>query len=381
MLELRARKRMVATIHGIQTHGRWQKEVSRELAENDLVPVHVDYGFFWVLSFFLFFTREKQINKVRSQLRTLYKQHGPVNIIAHSFGTYIAMEALMREQGEITYNRVVLTGSIVRRDFPWGEVFGKKWVTAVRNERADGDWVVSLASWASKKYVKIVSRLNAGDSGKHEFLESHNSLVDRLITGEHSSTHNDLKYERWANFLAYPCLPKPSVDKLRKELQLFVQEAAGLLGVDEKCLRSNYFSLFGDALHIVPGASVNMLYAPEFGISIEVGHGGTGKAYLEMNPYLVLKNSDRWTHDLPNDELQKVCPGLSWIISLPVVDLERNRVYGVVNIDGICDVPEKLRNEPELLLFSAQMIAEQRIRGIMERTYEGAVYNAAGGVA
>lgn len=374
MLELCPKKRVVVTIHGIMTTGRWQKEVTTALSENGLIPVHIHYGIFDPIRFIFPFTREKQINTVRSRLRKLFVETGtPLHIVAHSFGTLIAMEALTRECGELKYDRIILSGCILRRNFPWSDLFKKGWIRAVRNERADGDWVVTLAFIASK--LRFFTRLNGGDSGRHAFTESHPQLIDRHITGEHSTSHNQLKYDRWAKFLSYPKLSQKLLEKMKKELQLLRQEVSSVLNIDPNIVRSNLFALFDDVLHLVPGACVNMNHAPEYHVTIEPGHGGTGKAFMDKNPLLVVNSSGRWSHDLPGDELAKVCPDLKWILSLPVYSAQTGISYGVVNIDGLHTLPEKLKEDPAAVLFAMQMSMEGRITSLMELAFEGMEYS------
>ena len=119
----------MVTIHGIRTRGQWQKQITPYLARYGLVPYHIDYGWFRAFRFFFPWWRKKQIQKVRVELRSLLeKAETPrVSIIAHSFGTLIAMECLKSDNGDLRYDRVVLTGSIVPRDFDWKSTFERRW--------------------------------------------------------------------------------------------------------------------------------------------------------------------------------------------------------------------------------------------------------------
>ena len=115
--------KIVVTLHGIRTRGQWQKQITPYLARHGLIPYHLDYGFFGVLSFVLPWTRANRVQWLRSELRDLMDRTGAkrVSVIAHSFGTWLALEALEAENGNLRFDRVVLTGSIVRRDFPWAQ--------------------------------------------------------------------------------------------------------------------------------------------------------------------------------------------------------------------------------------------------------------------
>jgi pimeloyl-ACP methyl ester carboxylesterase len=339
--------RVVVTIHGIRTHGRWQKNITPYLASHGLVPYHIDFGWFSVLKFFLPWTRKRQIQSIRDELRNLVDRVRArrVSVIAHSFGTLVAMESLRKDNGGLLYDRVVLTGSILPRDFDWQAVMSSRWVMAVRNERATSDWVVTFALIASCRPLRWITWLKAGDSGRNEFTQKVPTLLDDYVVGHHSETHNPLKFERWARFIAYPLLPDDLLQKVRTEMQALRQEAAKILGEPADRLRVNLFAPMDGALRIVPGATDNMNYAPEFDLRIEVDHGATGKAFGSGNSCIVIKRGDTWTgNTLPGDELEKINPALRWVISLPVRSEARSAVVGVINVDGLDNLPDILQD-------------------------------------
>jgi pimeloyl-ACP methyl ester carboxylesterase len=337
----------VVTIHGIQTRGKWQKDITPYLARHGLVPYHIDFGWFSVLRFFIPWTRERKIRAIQKELRNLVDKVRArrISIIAHSFGTFVAMESLRRDNGSLLYDRVVLAGSILPCDFDWKTVMSKKWVMAVRNERATSDWVVGLALVASRWPLRWISRLKAGNSGRKEFTQELPTLLDDYVVGHHSETHNPLKYERWARFIAYPLLPDDVLDKVTTEMQALRQEAAQILKEAPSRLRVNLFAPMDGALRIVPGATDNMKYAPEFDLKIEENHGATGTAFSSTSPCIVVKRGDTWTgNTLPGGELEKINPALKWVISLPVKSAARSTVVGVVNVDGLDNLPAILQD-------------------------------------
>src|SRR5471030_2147321 len=86
--------KIVVTLHGIRTRGQWQKQITPYLARQGLIPYHLDYGFFGVLSFVLPWTRASRVQWLRTELRDLMDRTGAkrVSVIAHSFGTWLALE-------------------------------------------------------------------------------------------------------------------------------------------------------------------------------------------------------------------------------------------------------------------------------------------------
>jgi len=236
-----------------------------------------------------------------------------------------------------------LTGSIVPRDFDWKDAFAKRWVTAVRNERATSDWVVGIADFAAH-HLRWIFWLQAGDSGRERFIQEAPELLDDFVVGSHSETHNALKFEQWARFIAYPLLPGDILERVWSELSAFRGAVATMLGEAPDKVRVNMFAPIGGALRIVPGACANMTYAPELDLKIELGHGATGAAFSKGNPCIVTKQGEFWSgSSLPETELDKLNPSLKWVIALPVRSASRKVTICVINVDGF-NIPEKLRN-------------------------------------
>lgn len=354
------RPRVVVTIHGIRTHGEWQKKITPYLARHGLVPYHIDFGWFSVLRFLIPWTRARQLKSIRDELRELVDKVRVrrISIIAHSFGTWLAMESLRRDNGALQFDRVVLTGSILPCDFDWQSVISKKkWVIAVRNERATSDWVVRLARLAACPPLRWFSRLEAGDSGREEFTQKLPALLDDSVIGDHSEAHNPLKFERWARFIAYPLLPDDLLEKITTEMQAFRQEAASILKEPADLIRVNLFAPMDGSLRIVPGASDNMTYAPEFDLKIEENHGATGTAFSTADSCSVVKRGSTWSGNaLPGSELEKINPALKWVISLPVKSVARDTVVGVINVDGLDNLPVSLQ-DPASIEYKATVVA------------------------
>lgn len=355
-------KQIVVTLHGIRTDGAWQKAATPHLAHEGLIPYHIHFGWFGVVRFLLPWTRNGQIERVRNELRELLVTAGirRLSVIAHSFGTYIALEALRRENGQLNFDRVVLTGCILPTDYPWQDMINAKRVMAVRNDRATQDFVVRLAHWASCRPLRWLTRLNAGKAGAEKFSQNLPEVIDFSIEAGHSGTHNALQYQCWARFVAYPRLSGETFQRLQAHLQFVRQEAARILEHPADQVRVNLFAPMGGLLSIVPGMHDNMTYAPEFGLRIETGHGGTGNAFVSNSPVVVLRAGNGWTHNLPGDQLAKIEPRLRWVVSFPVKSKDRDIMIGVVNVDGLDSTPAKL-SDTSTDLWKATVLGLQGI--------------------
>jgi pimeloyl-ACP methyl ester carboxylesterase len=364
--------KIVVTLHGIRTRGQWQKQVTPYLARHGLIPYHLDYGFFGVLSFVLPWTRANRVQWLRDELRDLMDRTGAkrVSVIAHSFGTWLALEALEAENGNLRFDRVVLTGSIVRRDFPWAQTIRRKrWAQAVRNERAAGDWVVRAAELFARLAAPIAPR--AGASGALGFDAAPDVVQQHTVAGGHSEVLNISNYEKWARFIAYPRLPDDHLRRVRTLVQQIRALAASQLGVDVELVRTNLFVPNASVLRMIPGAWDNMTWAPEHDIELEPDHGSTGRAYTDGTPFSIRRLGASWTAGvLPGPQQAKVNPRLQWVLSLPIGRLVARReltvaldVVGVLNVDGLDSVPAMLQtpDDPTLktLVFALWATTEK----------------------
>lgn len=366
--------KIVVTLHGIRTRGQWQKQITPYLARHGLVPYHLDYGWFGVLSFVLPWTRARRVQWLRRELRDLMDRTGArrVSIIAHSFGTWLAMEALEAENGNLRYDRIVLTGSIVRRAFPWQAALARdRWVQAVRNERAAGDWVVRAAELFSRVGRPLAPR--AGASGAEPFEARLPGLQERVVEGGHGEVLNIANYEKWARFLAYPQLPPDHLRRVRTLLQQIRAVAADRLEVDAGLVRANLFVPNANVLRMVRGAWDNMRWAPEHELELELDHGSTGRAYTDGTPFSIRRRGAGWTAGtLPGPQQERLEPRLQWVLSLPIGRIVRHEdiavaseVVGVLNVDGLDTVPALMQTpgNPALkTLVFALWAATERIR-------------------
>ena len=344
--------KIVVTLHGIRTRGQWQKQITPYLARYGLIPYHLDYGFFGLVSFLVPWARASRVQWLRSELRDLMDRTGArrVSVIAHSFGTWLALEVLEAENGNLRFDRVVLTGSIVRRDFPWEATLTRKhWVQAVRNERAAGDVVVRAAALFARLAGAIAPR--AGASGALGFDDPPSLVHEQVIAGGHSDVLNIANYDKWARFIAYPRLPDDHLKRVRTLVQQIRALAAAQLGIDAELVRANVFAPSARTLRMIPGAWDNMTWAPEHDIELELDHGSTGRAFTDGTPFSIRRRGASWTAGvLPGPEQAKVNPRLQWVLSLPIGRLVTHKgltvaqeVIGVLNVDGLDSVPPLLQ--------------------------------------
>lgn len=157
-------------IHGMNTHGAWQQALSWkvQLQYGYSVPIRI-YKYGWDVVSPL--TRGRQsslVGRLVADLRLAQRQLEEAgksvrcDIVAHSFGTLLIGKLLLDERNsDILLGRVVLTGSIVPRDFGWRDILARGQVEAVLNHSAGRDIWVKYAPWFFP---------DVGTSGRDGFL-------------------------------------------------------------------------------------------------------------------------------------------------------------------------------------------------------------------
>jgi pimeloyl-ACP methyl ester carboxylesterase len=154
------RRDIVITLHGIRTEGDWQREINRDLEERGFSHALLRYKNFGALCLLLPRARSIKVDWFRDEYQKLVRE-GYTNffLIAHSFGTYIAANAIQK-YSEIRFKKIIFCGSIVRPDFDWPAIFCRGQVLSVLNEFGERDVWARTVAW----FVK-----DAGASGATGF--------------------------------------------------------------------------------------------------------------------------------------------------------------------------------------------------------------------
>lgn len=152
----------VTSIHGINTLGHWQREISTELQDAALRYHQINYG---IIRLKMLWWQQSVAEMI---VEALHEQEdkwpsGPHGVIAHSFGTLCLGHALQRNPGLRVLKRICLFGAILPRDFPWRELRERHQYESVLNETCRGDKWARLA-----RYLP----LKTGPSGCDGFLDA-----------------------------------------------------------------------------------------------------------------------------------------------------------------------------------------------------------------
>jgi serine/threonine-protein kinase len=192
---------IVVTLHGIRTHAKWQRTFT-EVAARAGLQCRLDrwnFGYFSILKFMAPWSRAAKVDWFRNtyhdefgeQAMSALSSDRP-SIVAHSFGTYVLGNALLRYP-YLRFNKVLLCGSILPRDFPWDVLIDRGQVQAVRNEYGARDVWTRLAQW----FVP-----GTGPSGLVGFSNTHERLEQERFDYSHSEYFERGHMEaRWVPFV------------------------------------------------------------------------------------------------------------------------------------------------------------------------------------
>lgn len=187
--------KVVLLVHGILTTGEWQHKLEYALKIADpeveiypVTPGYVDlFRFLWPWG-----TREKHIRKIESDLRAVKAKHptAEIMVVAHSFGTYIVTEILKRCP-DISLDRLILCGAIVRRDYNWHRIAPQLKGARVVNDIGCRDIWPLFAKQVTTGY---------GDSGRFGFGTI--PVFDRYFKYKHSQFFRPLHFRKyWVPYL------------------------------------------------------------------------------------------------------------------------------------------------------------------------------------
>lgn len=143
--------KVVMSIHGYVSKGKWQNALSEVLEHENLISAPFKYGYK------LFKILPRHIDKDAKKFRDWYFSivNNPVNqlkiaepfhrptILAHSLGTWILAKTLMKYP-EVKFDKIFLFGSIIPSDFDWFKLILNDQVNSVIYEKAKKDKIVPL---------------------------------------------------------------------------------------------------------------------------------------------------------------------------------------------------------------------------------------------
>jgi hypothetical protein len=187
--------KVVFSVHGIKTRGKWQKDVTPLLNQAGFTVVPLDYGYFLALQLLIPSAREKKVDWFREEyIRQCNRlQCSRPSIAAHSLGSYLVAQAL-EKYPEIKIDRAIFCGAIIRRDFPWKDIAKRGQINGVLNQFGGNDIWARLVAWVVR---------DAGQSGLRGFSNPTWPVCQQWNPKfRHSDYFYDLNFkDNWIPFL------------------------------------------------------------------------------------------------------------------------------------------------------------------------------------
>jgi len=192
---------VIFALHGIRTHAAWHRTLY-EVLGNYAWQVRTERWTFGKFSIFKFLSpwarsakvkwfRKVYSDETQDRRVQLSKRQRP-SAVAHSFGTYILGNAMLKYDS-LRFDKIILCGSILPRDFPWDQLIERGQVNFVRNEYGVNDIWVRLVGW----FVP-----DTGPSGHSGFACQHDRLEQENFLFEHSEYFDSGHMEaKWLPFL------------------------------------------------------------------------------------------------------------------------------------------------------------------------------------
>jgi alpha/beta hydrolase family protein len=205
-------RHIVVLVHGIRTFGGWQDRLAALLHEHQPgVEVHVyKYGYLDALAFLLPGLRATVIHRFRRYLadRVAVSQGARIDIVAHSFGTYVVGWALRRlsSAARPKIHTVILCGSVLKQLFPWSELVGPDmWVRRLVNECGRSDY------WPVIAQLLVFGMGVAGRRGFAGVTGLDVGIMNRDFAVDHSGFFTDaFMQEHWTPLLTRSAPPPES---------------------------------------------------------------------------------------------------------------------------------------------------------------------------
>lgn len=188
------KKIVLIAVHGMKTRGEWKNQLSDIITKNtsEIRYCPWDYGSF-KLKICSFYHRREAVEKFKVFYDGIVKEEScrEINVVAHSFGTYIIYNAMKRYE-DVNFDKVIFLGSPLKVNLKWNNCKVNERVNKILFYICKKDWVLSFA--------KLVC---LGDSGKKGFDNPPKNMEYKIKDG---SEHSDLfspkiMRDEWLKFI------------------------------------------------------------------------------------------------------------------------------------------------------------------------------------
>jgi len=317
------RNRVVAALPGIRTTGIWASAIAPLAAMRNFIPALLNYGYFPALWMYIAPIRNAQVRWLRNEYDTMRERTGieRPSIVAHSFGTWLLGE-LLRRYDDVQFDKVIITGSVLPRDYDWVRLLENKRVLAVHHEVATADSWPKWADWVSR----VIRPHVFGQAGVHGFNQTHPLMTQSVQDIDHSDIFTQARLTTWLNWLSEPSIPPENVAALSAQLAACQERFADAMGLELKELRIAFLAPTPNHSLIIPHPELAKgLTDAEMNMEIPFGDFLAGKAYVKNRAEAAAS---------PKQKLVPEAPQLAFVVAVPVRHPVDGRVLGVLGLDS-----------------------------------------------
>lgn len=200
-IDLNEPEGILVTIHGLMSNGSWNSEIAPIASSQGWTFAPFTYGFTSPDILLNGSKRKEVVDSFRDWIYGIKEKYeGEISVIAHSFGTYI-LGAYMDgfEIPPVDFNSIILTGSILNRDYDWDSARAIK-VCRILNEIAPNDeWVTWMPNknWLGKDKLFGTSGVDGFTQESEILTESNNKIF-----AHNNVIRKDVITQKWMPFLS-----------------------------------------------------------------------------------------------------------------------------------------------------------------------------------
>ena len=206
LIDLKEKKGILVSIHGLLSEAGWNQEIAPIASSQDWIFAPYTYETNKPDLLFRPGKRSQVVEGFRDWIYDLQGRfQGEISIIAHSFGTYIIgayLEGFLDEEfPPVTFNSIILTGSILNKNFDWERFRGYS-VGSVYNTIAPNDeFVKYMPATDLKKFIGMSEIF--GQAGIDGFVSKTPMLTQGSfsILNHTNSIKRDIIETKWMPFL------------------------------------------------------------------------------------------------------------------------------------------------------------------------------------
>ena len=206
LIDLKEKRGILVSIHGLLSRAEWNNEIAPIASNDDWIFAPFTYETNKPDLLFRPGKRSKVVDNFREWIFDLQRRfEGDISIIAHSFGTYIVGAYLEGfDNGEcppVTFNSIVLTGSILSKNFDWEKYRGLS-VGSVYNTIAPNDeFVKFMPSTELRKYIGMSNIFGKAGIEGFESTSPMLTQTDYNILNHTNSIKRDIIETKWMPYL------------------------------------------------------------------------------------------------------------------------------------------------------------------------------------